>query len=352
MTSPSIAPTADSITVKETLDLLDGQFAPVANGVACGRYVFWLGSGLSRGSVPDLGGLVQKLLDFLQAHIDLNDPGCVHRRALESALDLAGLRDYERASVDFADPVASWDVVELVVKGLVKRYAELLDIRVAGQPEDYLLWEAVDVRATYPAGAPPDCEHLCFGILSLEGVIPHTASANWDGLIESALSELAVDPEPVLRVIVLATDFREPERRTRLLKLHGCASLAAHDPTKYRGALVATQSQITRWPHSRETTVMRDVLRTLATTKPTLMIGLSAQDSDIQDIFAAATGEMKWEWPSNPPAHVFAENGLGEKQRSLPCTAINTKNTERRSSKKHCYAPTRSPCSQRLSFTF
>jgi hypothetical protein len=98
MTPPSSsAPTADSITVKETLELLDGEFASLAKGVASGRYVFWLGSGISRRRVPDLGGLVRKVLEFLQAHIDPGDPRCVHRKALERAVDLAGLRDDERA---------------------------------------------------------------------------------------------------------------------------------------------------------------------------------------------------------------------------------------------------------------
>jgi hypothetical protein len=219
---PSPDPTAASITVEQTLELLDGQFAPVAVGVAHGRYAFWLGSGISRGRVPGLDGVVQIVLEFLQARIDPGDPGCVHRKALEEAVDLAELRDDERARLDFVEPVASWVDLEVIVKGIVNRYSELLDIRIPGQLEDYLLWEAVDVRATYPAGVEPDCEHLCLGVLGLEGVVPDTASTNWDGLIEAGLRELVGDPDQVLRVLVLAEDFRESERRINLLKFHGC----------------------------------------------------------------------------------------------------------------------------------
>ena len=317
LTPPPPDPTAGSITVKQTLALLDGQFESVAAGVANGRYAFWLGSGISRGRLPDLSGVVEMVLDFLHSRIDPARRGCAHRKALEEAVDLAGLRDDERAGIDFAEPVATWSVRELLVDGLVSRYAELLDIRVQGQPADYLLWEAVDVRTTYPAGAPPDCEHLCLAILAAEGVVSQAVSANWDGLIESAVEEIAGDPDQLLRVVVLAADLREPERRACLLKLHGCALLAARDPTTYRGALVAAQSQITSWPNAAETEVMRSELTGIATTKPTLMIGLSAQDSNIQDLFARAKERMSWGWPEDPPAHVFAGDTLGTKHRSL-----------------------------------
>jgi hypothetical protein len=59
---------------------------------------------------------------------------------------------------------------------------------------------------------------------------------------------------------------------------------------------------------------MRQQLVNLAATKPTLMIGLSAQDSNIQDVFAEARALMTWNWPCVPPAHVFAEDALGQDQ--------------------------------------
>jgi hypothetical protein len=44
------------------------------------------------------------------------------------------------------------------------------------------------------------------------------------------------------------------------------------------------------------------------------MLGLSAQDSDIQDVFSRAKSRMGWTWPDTRPAHVFAEAGLGPMQ--------------------------------------
>jgi hypothetical protein len=316
MTPPG-APTASDITVKQTIELLDGDFKSVAEGVANGRYVFWLGSGISTGSVPGLTGVVQKVLEFLQTCADLSNPDCAHHRALSAAIKLTDLRPDERAALDLASPVESWTHLAQIIASLEKRYSELLDIRVEGEPRDYLLWNALDVRNTYPAGAQPGCEHVCLAILSLEGVVSDIPSANWDGLIESAVGELAQDPDQILRVVVLAEDFRDPQRRTRLLKFHGCALLAANDETKYRGALGGAQSQITDWPNDNNSKLMATALQTLATTKPTLMIGLSAQDTDIQDVFSKAKGLMPWSWRTEPPAHVFAEEQLGDMQRNL-----------------------------------
>lgn len=41
------------------------------------------------------------------------------------------------------------------------------------------------------------------------------------------------------------------------------------------------------------------------------MIGLSAQDSDIKDLFSKAKNQMAWPWPSDPPAQMFADDALG-----------------------------------------
>lgn len=302
---------AASITVAETLDLLEGRFAALARGVADGRYALWLGSGISLERLPDLRRLILNVLEFLHARIVAGKADCPHRKALEQAVEMAGLRTGERAQFKLNDRPNTWPVLGLVLDGLRDRYSELLNIRVDGQDADYLLWEAVDVRATYDAGIGPDCEHLCIGILVLEGAVSEAASANWDGLIEAALAELAGDPDAVVRLVVLPDELREPERALTLLKFHGCAVRATRDPSKYRAAIVATRPQITAWNTSQERKPVRDKMVSLATTKPTLMIGLSAQDENIQQVFAQAKADMTWSWPANPPAHVFADNQLG-----------------------------------------
>jgi NAD-dependent SIR2 family protein deacetylase len=65
-------------------------------------------------------------------------------------------------------------------------YASVLDIRVEGEADDYMLWNAVDVRTMFGSLADPDCEHLSIAMLVMEGAIADIASANWDGLIERA----------------------------------------------------------------------------------------------------------------------------------------------------------------------
>jgi len=310
LSTSTAGPSAASITLAQTLALLDGPHAAVAREVANGRYVFWLGSGISRGRVGGLDGVVQRVLEFLQVKAAHEGPGSPHLDALEDAIELAELRPEERARIDLSTPVASWRHLAVLVSSLVGKYSEMLDIRVAGMPADYLLWEGVDVRSTYPRGATPDFEHLAIAVLVLEGVLTEAPSANWDGLIESALAELA-GAAAVAHVVVLDQDLQGASGLLRLIKFHGCAIRAADAPATYRDALIARSSQISDWAGANETVAIRGELVSLATTKPTLMIGLSAQDENIAAVFSLARARMQWRWPSDPPAHVFAGDSLG-----------------------------------------
>ena len=314
--SSNSGPTAATISIQQALDLLDGDFAAMAEGIGQRRYAFWLGSGISRDRVDDLPRMVRRVLSHLHAHIDPSDRFCAFRSALDEAVGLARLPPLDRARVDFAQPVADWPFIDTVVSNLCFEYSRLLDIRVASQPEeDYLLWHAVDVSATFsPSTATPDCEHYCIAILALEGVLQDVATANWDGLIEAAADELTEGSGTALQVCVRAEDLRQPPLLARLLKFHGCAVRAGADPVRYRPLLIASHSQITQWPHNPAFAQMREELVTLAVTKCTLMIGLSAQDSNIKDIFAASYRRMNWGWPCVHPAHVFTEETLGPDQ--------------------------------------
>jgi len=312
-------PTAFTITVRETLDLLDGPFAGLAEGVAQGQYAFWLGSGISRDRVDDLKGVVERVLTHLRDRIDPGNGACAYRAALEEALDLAHLSPADRAQVDVARPIDEWPVRATVLVNLTREYSRLLDIRVAGHAEaDYLLWDVVNVPVTFaPAHAIPDCEHFCLAILLLEGVVADIPTANWDGLIEAAVDQLTDAAGTSLRVCVIPDDFREPPLLGRLLKFHGCAVRAGADAGTYRPLLIARYSQIIGWPHNNDYDLMRLQLVNLAATKRTLMIGLSAQDVNIQSMFGEARALMTWTWPCDPPAHIFAENALGQDQRTI-----------------------------------
>jgi hypothetical protein len=305
---------AGAISVLATLQLLDGDHAAFTEGVADGRYTFWLGSGISRGVVPGLDGVVQKVLEHLKARIDAGDPDGRFRNALTKVLKVARLTDEEDARLDTYLPVADWVDLKIVISRLTERYARMLKIRVDGEDLDYLLWEAVDVRETFAALRPPDAEHLCLAILGMEGVVPEIVSANWDGLVEAAFELLEGAAPPNLTVAVLGEDLREQRRRVRLLKFHGCAVLAKSDPATYRTALIARSPQVTNWSAASYSAPMRQEITNLATTTPTLMVGLSAQDTDIQAMFAHATATLQWKWPNSVPALVFAEDELGEDQ--------------------------------------
>jgi len=314
LTSP--APSAATISVRETLELLDGPFAEVAAGVGQDRYALWLGSGISWARVEDLKGVIKRVLAHLRDNADLSDPTCRFRKALNEALSLAQLSAGEQAGLDFTRSIDDWPSLPTILERLATRYASLLDIRIEHEAPDYLLWDVVDVRATF-AAVSPDCEHFLIGILAIEGVISDIVSSNWDGLIEAAVLELSGTSNGVLRVCVRSLDLRAERLRSRLIKIHGCAIRAAEDPTLYRELLVGRLSQITSWQYEPAWTAIRNDIVALAVTKPTLMIGLSAQDTDIQDVFAAAQATMQWKWPSHPPANVFAEQSLGNAQRNI-----------------------------------
>lgn len=310
-------PNAATITVPETLALLDGQFASVARGVAEDRYVLWLGSGISFGRVDGLRQVVAKVLEFLRVRIVPGDPACRFARALRAALAIAPTTPEEDARIDFTQPVASWPDANNIVVRLCSNYARLLDVNIQGEPDDFLLWEAVDLRATFADPAkPPDVEHLCLAILVLEGACSDLASANWDGLIEGAVSVMT-GGQLALTVCARPEDLRNPAPRGRLIKFHGCAVLATQNEAAYRHFLVARQTQINAWAAWPENAAVRGRLIDLVATKPTLMIGLSAQDANIQALFAQATAQMAWRWPSNPPSCMFSANELGGDQQGL-----------------------------------
>ena len=314
--------TADLVnrrTTTEVLRALDGEFASVGTGVSNGLYSFWLGSGISRDAVPSLPELLRKASVFLQQRVSHGDPGCRFRLALTDVFKAGSLSNHEIEAIDLDQPVDTWPDVERLLDRLVTSYSKILEVEVREEEfEDYLLWEAVDVRAAYADDAlSPDAEHLCLAILILEGVIPVMASANWDGLIEKALHRLNGDVDGVLRVLVRPEEYRQPHRLCDLIKFHGCAIRAAKDPDQYRKMLVARKSQITGWVPSPSYAVVVDRLIDIVATRRTLMVGLSAQDEDVQQIFSRATARLAWGWDSDPSAVVFAEEQIGTDQVGL-----------------------------------
>ncbi|WP_395004510.1 SIR2 family protein [Undibacterium sp.] len=244
------------------------------------------------------------------------DADCRFRRALESVLALANPSAEELAHTDLEKPIEDWPDIDNFCTRLISVYSNVLDVTVEGEESDYLLWSGIGVTQTYADPLiTPDAEHLCIAILAIEGAASDIASANWDGLIEKAISELST--ESSLAVFVRAEDTRGIQQSPKLYKFHGCAIKAKDDELNYRHKLVAQKSQISGWATRPENAVIANRLIDIATTKRTLMMGLSAQDSNIQGIFVQSQNRMAWPWPSLDLAYVFSENALGNEQLGL-----------------------------------
>jgi hypothetical protein len=269
--------------------------------------------------VDDLKKVIRRVLAYLRSNADFSLPDCSYVRALDDAVRFAELSAMEVAAFDYTKQFANWGAVgDTVVSRLLNKYSALLDIRIDGELPDHLMWDVVDVAGTYGrAGLQPDCEHLCIALLAIEGCLPEIASANWDGLIEKAVDELAGPRNGVLTTYVRPEDFRGRDPRSRLMKFHGCAVLASGNPAVYRPLLIGRVSQIEGWTSDPNSAVMRQQLIGVAVIRPTLMVGLSAQDLDIRDLFNQAKVLLHWEWPSSTPAHVFAEETLGHNQNTI-----------------------------------
>lgn len=310
-------PAAAVITLRQALDLLDGPFEKLAVGVAEDRYAFWLGSGISFGRLPGLREIVPQVLEFLRSRIVPGSADCRFQAAMKLALGLASLSAAEWSRVDFNLPFLQWPDAAAIIGRLVGNYARLLDVPVDQEAEDYLVWNAVNVAVTYAnPSIEPDVEHLCVAMLILEGTATDVATANWDGLIERAIVELSTGSASV-QVCVHPDDLRDPPERGRLYKFHGCAVRAIANEVKYRPFLIARQSQINAWATRAEHAAIVHRLIDVLVHKPSLVMGLSAQDANIQALFARAAAKMNWPWPGERPSYVFSEDQLGADQLGL-----------------------------------
>ncbi|GAA0261136.1 hypothetical protein LNAOJCKE_4090 [Methylorubrum aminovorans] len=185
-------PPAATITIRETLAMLDGPKRTIAEGIANDQYVFWLGSGISRARMPDLSDLAKNVLRTLQSRIDQADPACRYRRALSSVINLAMPSPDEWAVIDDRQAADLWPVLDTLARRLVGNYARMLNVTVDGEEADFLLWDVLDAASVYSNPAiEPDAEHLCLAALAIEGVASEMPSANWDPLLERAVANLA-----------------------------------------------------------------------------------------------------------------------------------------------------------------
>lgn len=317
MTLGEAQPTAGSVTARQVVS----QLLPALTGFEAaflrGEYALWLGAGISRDRMPDVSKLIFKVLEFARLHVDVDDPNCPYRRLIDKAIELADLSESEIVGIDVTTPLAEWPAGPTLVRRLGRQYSTLLDVPIVGEPIDFLVWDAVDVPGTYAnPDVPPDLEHYAISALIIEGVVTEIVSANWDGLVERAFAELS-GGSLGLRVLIDSDDFRGGSARAEILKFHGCGIRARDNEDRYRSYLVGRRSQITVWPHDEDHVIMRKRMAEVAATKRTLMIGLSGQDTNIQDLFAQAQADFAWPWPDSAPAVLFAEDAVGIDQQNI-----------------------------------
>ncbi|MEV8519435.1 SIR2 family protein [Dyella marensis] len=307
-------PSAASISIKETLALLDNEFKGLSEGIGRAQYAFWLGSGISRDRVIGLDGVLAKLLEFLRIHTTAA-ADCKYRVALEKIIAMAAPSADERARIDFSQPVATWPDLSIILKRLWNQYSAVLSTDIPGENLDYLLWVGLDFPHTFSA-QPADAEHLAIGMLALEGVVTELATANWDGLLEAAMKELGHN-ETFYQITVTGEELRNPASATVLYKFHGCALRAITNEAEYRPLLIARTAQITGWTSNETFKIVRDQLSALLQRSRTLMIGMSAQDEDIKHLFASVNAQKGWKWTDQPTPIVFSADELGDDQKNV-----------------------------------
>jgi hypothetical protein len=314
-------PAAHEISVAETIALLEADFPGVVGAVARGSYALWLGSGISLDRVVGVPAVIGRVIEYLRCRIDAGSAACRYKVALDQVLANLSPPEHEKVHLDL--PIDDWPEADrrAITSRLAGFYAEVLETPLEGEADpDFLLWTAVDVPGSF-TGDDPDVEHLCVVMLMLEGAFRDITSANWDYLIEAAERTLTGAVGTNIDVCIRAADFQNAAGRAKLLKYHGCAVRAVGDAAVYRSLLIARAPQITQYGVNAAYTVMRDHLTGLVQQRRTLMIGFSAQDIDIQQIFVNGAHGSGWEWNAAPAAFLFAEDNLSPGQRSILASA-------------------------------
>jgi hypothetical protein len=301
---------AAQISVRDVLASLEAEFSSSAAAIANGEFAFWLGSGIS-GQAPSLGGLIERALEFIRQKAASPPTAIAFTAALERVLSLAR-QDADALRHQFDQPFDAWPEKKAIVDELRNQYSELLDIRIANEADDFILWDAIDIRSAFAHPNPPAAEHLCIGVLIMEGAIRSIGSGNWDGFIEASVARLSKGVPGVLQIVVNPNDLREPQAQTKLLKFHGCIVYADRDPGAFRKFLTGSRTQITDWRNNQDFQAMVNAMIALAANKKAFVIGLSFQDANLQGLFSDAKRLNPWSWPCAPnaPGQVFSGNKI------------------------------------------
>lgn len=303
--------TTSTPSLAQVLMVLRTDYPAVTDDLLHGNRAFWIGSGISKGKVDDLNDVLRKVLTYLRdtaiSPHDENADAC--RTAL-----LEILNEYLKDEVVPATAnLAAWKV-PTNLSSLVNQYASVMDTHVPNCAPDFLLWDAVDVRTTFAnPSIEPGVAHYLIALLLSEGLVEDLVSANWDGLLEKALTNLSCGRSAV-RVGMSNESIRGVFDPPHLFKIHGCAVKARDEPAKYREFLVASKSQIHKWKTDERYETLRRRVASLVADRRTIFLGLSVQDGNLLDLFQGVAASAEWPWDSDNPPLLFAEPDVGANQ--------------------------------------
>src|SRR4051812_22324154 len=114
--------------VAQVVRALDVELRGFSEAFASGQYSLWVGSAISRDVVPDLKTLMTRVLEVLRDGIDESVVDCPFRVALEEVLQVAGVPDDVRETLNFDTPVSTWAARETIVNRAIDRYSDVLNI--------------------------------------------------------------------------------------------------------------------------------------------------------------------------------------------------------------------------------
>jgi hypothetical protein len=297
-------------TLAEALGLLRNRWATLKDEILRGKYVFWIGSGISRGRLDGLNDLLYELVEKLHSCIDPSNTDCPYRKALEDIVRMTTVN----VNV-ILKPRSSWedDDIKSLINQLSDKYADVLDVDIItkGTAID-LAWDFLKLHEKYSVSFEPDSEHRFLALLIAEGVVKELVTTNWDALIEIAHDACNQSKEPKLQVVACKEELYN-NIFPKLFKIHGCALKMVSNPKQYRPFMVATRTHINQWISDDVHKTYREKMGVLLREYPALFIGLSGQDYNLQATFvAAALGELR-----QPQRVVFTVSRITHTQRAI-----------------------------------
>ena len=269
--------------LRDAVACLRGQHQDLLSQILDSGFCLWLGSGVSRERFMPLGALLEHLLDQLHQRIRPSDPGCPYLSALRTILhDIGSATD-----VDPGAHIGTWEASTRlrIIKDLIGKYSDVFGVHIedpGGSLE--IWWDVLKLQEIYAEKKDgPDAEHRLTALLVEEGVFKELFTTNWDTLIEDAALEVRNGRSPILGVYVQPERMAaSPGERARLRKVHGCARSAVNDPTVFKDLFIVTKSHIQKWKEFQRWDPFRDELRVSLRKNPSLLVGISAQDWNLQ----------------------------------------------------------------------